>query len=964
MRAERWKQVEDLFEAAQKQPPDRRAEFLRQAYPGDPELCAEVESLLKAAESRDPLLDGSPLSSVTERPPALKPGDKLGNFEIVALIGRGGMGEVYRARDPRLKRDVAIKTLPSGFASDRDRIARFEREARAASALNHPNIVSVHDIGTEGGVSFIVSELVDGETLARLIQRGPLPLRKLVEVSTLIADGLAAAHAAGVIHRDLKPGNIMLTRDGRAKILDFGLARQSHALGVDSTTMDESHPGVIMGTPGYMSPEQVRGEPTDARSDLFSLGVILYEMASGKPAFRGTSSVEVMNSILKDEPPELPPASPPALDRIVRRCIEKQPARRFQSAADLGFALQSLSPSPKREERPKRRAWMKWAVLAASAVTVGAVYWLVVRQPRASAPPETNLRRLTNDVRLATSADISADGKLVAYVSNGDIWVQQVDGGGLIRITHDPTGADDPAFSPDGAQIAFRSEREGGGIFIAPALGGEPRELVPQGRRPRFSPDGRWLMYWTGPAVRAQGSGSREMKLFVLPLSGGTATQIAAGCGLMERTPIWSPDGNRILFVGSCDSYVPTAWVSSLDGKDLKSNHDLYNLWPTIHVNAVIGQWIADPPRVLIRQGVGNADYVTAVPVSTDGTRVTGPSQRLASFTDGIARISAALNGRMVVSASAVVDHIWGLPIDGKGQATGEPKQLTDGPASQNEPSLSRDGERLAFHSNRWGTTGTRLLYRDLATGRETELSTDGYRSLGPIFSPDSTGIVCRRYATRERLQDSIYYVPLSGGMSKKIWDKSFWSRVWDWSPNGKTLLFYTSDEGTTFSGAIRQLDLDSLSVTMFLDDPEFELWQGHFSHDGRWVTFNATTPTGSSRTSSRIYVAPFRKALLPRSEWIPITHGSWDDKPRFSSDDKLIFFRSGQNSPFRLWAQKVGSGMHPDGEPVAVYPSGQRQPSVLIANDEISVGPQLIVFTQSESTGNIWLLEPAKGAK
>ena len=355
MQAERWKQVEELFEAAQKQPPDRRAEFLRQACPSDPELRAEVESLLKAAESRDPLLDGSPLSSITERPPALKPGDKLGNFEIMALIGRGGMGEVYRARDPRLKRDVAIKTMPSGFAGDRDRIARFEREARAASALNHPNIVSVYDIGTEGGVSFIVSELVDGETLARIIQRGPLPLRKLIEVSTQICDGLAAAHTAGVIHRDLKPGNIMLSRDGRVKILDFGLARQNHAHGVDSTTMDASHPGMILGTPGYMSPEQVRGEPTDARSDLFSLGVILYEMASGKPAFRGSSSVEVMNSILKDEPPELPPSSPPALDRIVRRCIEKEPARRFQWAADLGFALQSLSPSPKREERRKHR---------------------------------------------------------------------------------------------------------------------------------------------------------------------------------------------------------------------------------------------------------------------------------------------------------------------------------------------------------------------------------------------------------------------------------------------------------------------------------------------------------------------------------------------------------------------------------------------------------------------------------
>src|SRR5208283_1687854 len=397
MRSERWKQVEELFEAAQQRPVEQRAEFLRQACPDDPELRAEVESLLKAAESRDPLLDGSPLSSVEERGPALKPGDKLGSFQIIALIGKGGMGEVYRARDPRLKRDVAIKTLPSGFAADRDRIARFEREARAASALNHPNIVSVHDIGCEGGVSFIVSELVDGETLARMIQRGPLPLRKLVEVSTQICDGLAAAHAAGVIHRDLKPGNIMLTRDGRVKILDFGLARQSHAIGVNSTTMEESHPGLIMGTPGYMSPEQVRGETTDARSDIFSLGVILYEMASGKPAFRGTSSVEVMNSILKDEPPELPPASPPALDRIVRRCIEKQPARRFQSAADLGFALNAIPTS--NLTAAKRGRGVRWkpvvAAVAALALAAGAAAYLWITRP--TPPRVTHVEQITHD---------------------------------------------------------------------------------------------------------------------------------------------------------------------------------------------------------------------------------------------------------------------------------------------------------------------------------------------------------------------------------------------------------------------------------------------------------------------------------------------------------------------------------------------------------------------------------------
>ncbi len=335
MSPERHSQIQKIFEAAVKLGQPERSAYLNRACADDADLRDRLIKLLIADQQAESFLEGAQPTV-----PALGVGARLGNFEIVELLGRGGMGEVWRARDSRLKREVAIKTLPAVFAAVHDRVARFEREARAASALNHPNIVTVYDVGCEDSVSFIVSELVAGETLARVIERGPLPVRQLIEVGTQIADGLAAAHTASVVHRDLKPGNIMLRRDGRVKILDFGLARQDRNPGPESTTADITHSGAILGTPRYMSPEQVRGEPADARSDLFSLGVTLYEMASGKPAFRGGSSVEVMNSILKDEPPELPPASPPPLDRIVRRCLEKEPDRRFQSASDLAFALQ------------------------------------------------------------------------------------------------------------------------------------------------------------------------------------------------------------------------------------------------------------------------------------------------------------------------------------------------------------------------------------------------------------------------------------------------------------------------------------------------------------------------------------------------------------------------------------------------------------------------------------------------
>jgi serine/threonine protein kinase len=364
------------------QPPEKRAAFLAQACPDDPHLRAEVQALLD--EQADSFLESAPVSAIK----ALSAGARLGNFEVVELLGRGGMGEVWRARDTRLKRDVAIKVLPPGLARDPDRISRFEREARAASALNHPNIVSIHDIGCDKGTYWIASELVRGDTLRRMIEAGPLPAPKAIEIAVQVAAGLAAAHAAGLVHRDLKPDNIMVTRDGHVKILDFGLSKQRRAT-ADSTTADLTDEGVALGTAGYMSPEQVRGVAADHRSDLFGFGVVLYEMLCGKRAFSGGSSVEVMNAILKEHPPELPASVPPALVRVVRRCLEKETDRRFQSAADLGFALDALSLAPTRATVPEhrgggngRRYWQdarRWARLTG--------WWCVHRdRPRRRRP--------------------------------------------------------------------------------------------------------------------------------------------------------------------------------------------------------------------------------------------------------------------------------------------------------------------------------------------------------------------------------------------------------------------------------------------------------------------------------------------------------------------------------------------------------------------------------------------------
>ncbi len=984
-----WKIVEQVFHAALEKPEAERPEFV-DFQCSEPHLRAEIRELLLLASGDDFL--GRPVLESARRileeartsrtggtrsmdsAALILPGATISHFKILSLLGCGGMGEVYRARDLRLNRDVAIKTLPAVFAGDEDRIARFEREARAASALNHPNIVTVYDIGNEAGLRFIASELVEGETLARCIARGPVPLRRLIEVGSQIADGLAAAHAAGVVHRDLKPGNIMLTRGGRVKILDFGLARLDRPSGIGSTTAEITGSRTILGTPAYMSPEQVRGEPADARSDLFSFGLILYEMASGKQAFRGDSSVEVMNSILKDDPPELPPASPAALDRLVRRCIEKQPDRRFQSAADLGFALQSLSAPaiPAEAAAPKRRLiWVPAALAALAVILAGLAYWWGKRPAPRGLANDMLMRRLTYDAGLTTGAAISPDGKLVAYASdrpdgaNLDIWVQQTNGGGVTRITDDPADDYDPDISPDGAQIAFRSDRREPGVYLTPVIGGDARLFAPDGRRPRFSPDGRFIMYWTGPEHPSDVRGVLGARIWVQPLSVGPPVEIGAGCRKFEQTFVWSPDSSRILFVGSCGVDLKTqeattgkeglsGWVASADGTKLEPNRQVSGLWHSIHRNdPQINQWLPKPPRLLVHFPVGDSRVIATVPVSADGTKLTGAPSHITFGSGSETRASASLDGRLVVSAETSESHIWALPLGRNGTALGLPKQLTHGPTIDERERISSDGNELAFVSQR--ANGIRLFVVDLRTGHQREISTEGYRYATPVFSRDGTRIMCMQYPRPNEWRNFIFEISVSGDFTKKVWDRRPFAWLMDWGRDDSTLLLgYSPTEA---------LDLKSMEITPLLEGGG----SAHFSRDGGWVVFSRERPRlvddstwyGKGELHARSFIAPFRRTLVANSEWIAATDSDSDEQGQFSSDDELIYYVSERDGNRCLWAQRLGPDMHPQGPPFAIYHAHKRQESLVPT--ELSVGRGILVFTRPQLTGNIWLLEPAK---
>ena len=488
---------------------------------------------------------------------ALAPGSILGQYEIRSPLGAGGMGEVYRAHDTRLDREVAIKVLPQSLTSDPDRLRRFEQEARAAAALNHPNILAVHQMATHNGVSYLVSELLEGETLRERIRRGPIPLRKAIDYEVQIAHGLAAAHEKGIVHRDLKPENLFVTRDGRVKILDFGLAKLTqlkHDSDLTDTLTEGTDPGVVVGTVGYMSPEQVRGKPADHRSDIFAFGTILYEVVTGKQTFRKPTSAETMTAILNEDPPsvlQLAPSVPPGLQRVVHRCLEKAPEHRFQSASDLAFALEALSDSAisssgatHLHENAKSNLLRPAVAAAAAVIVLGAAVLAYFGMQPPAVPKVSNYVQLTHDGRTKSlgatdgsriymylqapdyqgMAEMSVSGgdpKKLSVLSSANMFGRDLSADGSELLVVDGTGT--PPLGP---------------LWSVPVLGGSPRRLGDLvGTDASWSRDGKLVAY------------SRGVELFVAKADGTESRRLAS----MEGTDaivalVWSPDGTHLRF--------------------------------------------------------------------------------------------------------------------------------------------------------------------------------------------------------------------------------------------------------------------------------------------------------------------------------------------------------------------------------------------------------------------------------
>jgi hypothetical protein len=544
-------------------------------------------------------------------------GSWLGPYEILSPLGAGGMGEVYKARDTRLERTVAIKVLPDRVSSDAAALTRFEREAKVVAMLSHPNILAIHDVGSEGGVVYAVTELLEGQTLGELLATGPLAPRRIVSISREMAEGLAAAHARGVVHRDLKPENVFVTKDGHVKILDFGLAGDVVALGENGTSAPTegrlTEPGAVMGTVGYMSPEQVRGQALDHRSDVFSFGAILYEMLSGRRAFKKPTAAETMTAVLNEEPPELPPMSGAvsSLQHVARRCLEKSPESRFQDSRDLVFALEMASEGlggsgaqPAASE-PKARRWTLPAMLGFVVVAAGAAIGALALRTRTPEPPR--FQRVTFRRGYVRGARFAPDGRSIVYAA---AW----EGGALkLYLKHaespDPIPLEPPdanllAISPTGElAIALRCEASNNGVCLGtlarvPLTGGSPREVaentqqadwskdgelavvreLPQGSRlefppgkvlyqpangyisfPRVSPDGKRIAFFDHPIWRDDAG-------FVAVVDRAGRKRILTKRWSSLRGLAWSPSGEEIWFTGA-DVASRELYAVSLSGK-------------------------------------------------------------------------------------------------------------------------------------------------------------------------------------------------------------------------------------------------------------------------------------------------------------------------------------------------------------------------------------------------------------
>ena len=963
MEAERWKRIDELLDAAHELPAAEREDFVAEACGADDELRREVLSLLEA-EGRAANFIERPAMSVAARSLAREPapganggalaGRRLGAYQVERPLGAGGMGEVYLARDERLERRVALKILPAYFVADPERVARFEREARAVSALNHPNILTVYEVGREDGLHFIATEYVEGRTLRELVGARPR-LKELLSVVSQAAEALSAAHAAGVVHRDVKPENVMVRADGYVKVLDFGLAKLLEtAGGAEATGAARTQAGTVMGTLAYMSPEQATGDTLDQRTDIWSLGVVLYELATGVKPFAGAGRLATVKAILDEEPlppTELDSSLPAELDRIIGKALEKDRELRYQTASDLRADLKRLrreidsSPSSsggrglssggRRAARRlvgRTRVSARLALAAAASVVVlGLVGWLYVSRFRGgggdAAPDWSRAQnvQLTEQAGTEFHPSLAPDGRSFVYAGeaegNFDIYVQRVGGKNPTNLTRD-SAADDtqPAFSPDGERIAFRSEREPPGIYLMGATGENVRRLSETGHHPAWSPDGKEVAFSDAGHDLPTTRNTRPSALRVVNVETG-AKRLLTDRDAMQ--PAWSPHGQRVAFwfMPPNSGRRDVATVPAAGGEAVVVTRDATTNWNPV--------WSPDGRFLYYASDRGGQMNFWRVRVDEQTGEVLSEPEAVVTPSKFSRHLGFSRDGRRMVYVQTVnQSNIQAVEFDPKNERTvGEPFWVTRGDREVVRPELSPDGRQFVMRLPRRTQDDVVLVNREGTSWRD--LTDDKFFDRYPRFSPDGRRVA---FTSDRGGRYEIWTIDTDGTNLRQItFDTRGDTTFPVWSPDGR--LLYRDDKANFILDPKRgwreqtpqplpPLASDADVFVVWDWSPDGDKLSGAYLHGGRRGLGYFSFKTG-------------------RYEFL----GEFDGYPMWMSDSRrLVFGHEGKVFVIDTATKRVREVLSRRGEQVRSV--------------DVSADGRLLYYTVPSSESDIWLLD------
>jgi serine/threonine protein kinase len=896
MTPERLRQIEELYHSAREREPNERAAFLAQACRGDEELRQELDQLLAPDSSSDNILDSPAANLLANSSVAqLATGTQIGPYKVEAALGAGGMGEVYRARDNELRRDVALKLLPKIFASDAERLARFQREAQALAALNHSNIAQIYGLEGAGTLRCIVMEFVDGDTLNERLKRGPLPVKEALAIAQQITEALEAAHEKGIIHRDLKPANVKITPEGRVKVLDFGLAKPmgkpDHDFSDAPTGATAS--GVILGTAAYMSPEQARGETVDHRSDIFSFGCVLYEMLTGREAFGGKTVSDVLAAVLTREPDAscLPANLPLKIRTLLLRCLTKDTKQRWQAIGDIRFELEHTdlesTGAETQTRRPTRLVWT-WLVIATVIASLFAVP--AVRYLRQTSPTEMRVEINTPSTPAPLEFALSPDGRSIVFVASGNgpqqrLWLRALDKTDA-RPIPGTEGAQRPFWSPDGRSIGFFTF---GKLYRVDVIGGRPQVIA---NAPNAG-GGTWNA--NGTILFAPTSASPIMRTGIGAGEPVAVTRLDPPRQISHQAPQFLPDGRHFLFYtrGTPDS--SGIYIGSLDGGLAKRLIDA----DTVGMYLPGDNIIFERQRVLMAQRVNlGRDELIGDPVIIANPVAYGAGVAQSGF-------SVSRDGRIAYradDAGSAKQLVW---FDGTGRAMGaasEPVPVTD---TQFYAELSPDERRIAISETVQGNMDLWLL--EVGRSGKARLTFDPARDQGPIWSPDEKWIA---FSSNRRGLFDLYLMKASSGAGTEelLQETPNNKGPLDWSKDGQFLLYVEIDPKTGRDLWVLPMTGEKRKPRVVVNTP-FEERNGQFSPDVHWLAYE-TNESGVFQ----IVVQAFPE---PSGKWQLSTNGGV--QPRWRADGKELYFIAPDGKLMSVPVTASGSSFEA-GTPVAHF--------------------------------------------